>query len=67
LAILPEAARRTSLRGLSFAAMREFLGLFSYRKSYRRATFYLNVILADWETILDSQSSLMNKSAKANV
>jgi len=29
--------------------------------------FYLNVILADWETILDSQCSLMNKSAKANV
>src|SRR5438034_2769212 len=39
---------------------------FSHRKRYRR-TFYLNIILPDWETILDRRCSLMNKCAKANV
>jgi hypothetical protein len=29
--------------------------------------FYFSVILPSWETILDSQCSLMNKWAKANV
>jgi hypothetical protein len=67
LAILPEAARRTLLRDLFFAAMRGCLGLFRTGKVIDAPQFYLNVILPDWETILDSQCSLMNKWAKANV